>query len=73
MNEKLCIFCQHFSWTAEEMAGQGSDQTGPMMEGGWAECHKGQFKELEAPHDEVDYRRVIMIGQTCPHFEQVKT
>lgn len=70
--EQLCIFCKHFKWTKEEMWGMGSTQTGPMFEGGWAECGKKQFKNLEAPDDEADYRRVILLGTNCKFFEPVR-
>ena len=70
--EKLCIFCKHFNWTAEEMGGMGSTLTGPMMEGGWAECNKGHYKQLERPTDEAEYRAVIIQGQDCKDYEQVK-
>jgi hypothetical protein len=66
--ERLCIFCAHFRWTKEEMWGMGSTMTGPMMEGGWAECAKKRFKDLEAPDDEADFRRVIMQATGCPDY-----
>jgi len=73
--EKLCIFCEHFSGTKEEMWGMGSEYTGPMMEGGWAVCGKGKFGhwgDLEAPDDEADFRRVILRGVDCKEYSQVK-
>lgn len=72
MPEKLCIFCEHFNWSAEEMWGMGSTLTGPMMEGGWAECRKGHYKKLETPKDEAEYRAVILKGQNCKDYKQVK-
>jgi hypothetical protein len=71
MMEKLCIFCKHFRWTKEEMWGMGSEYTGPMFEGGWAECGRRRFANLEMPRDESDYRRVILHGVSCPDFESV--
>lgn len=69
MIEKLCIFCKHFSWEKESIWGMGSTQTGPMMEGGWAECAMRHFQELEAPEDEADFRRVILKGENCDDYE----
>jgi hypothetical protein len=72
--EKLCIFCEHFDWTAEEMWGMGSTMTGPMFDGGWAKCrkgHYGDYGDLEAPKDESDYRRVILRGMECKDYQQV--
>lgn len=43
MSEKLCIFCNHFHWRAEEQCGMGSTMTGPMMTGGDASCRKGHL------------------------------
>jgi hypothetical protein len=75
MIEKLCIFCVHFKWTKEEMWGMGSTMTGPMFDGGWAECakkHFGDLDNLEAPADEDDYRKLILRGQNCKDYKQVK-
>ncbi len=69
--EKLCIFCKHFKWTKESMWGMGSTQTGPMFEGGWAECSEKQFKNLDAPEDEADFRKIILRGEKCPKFSPV--
>ena len=72
MNEKHCLFCNHFTWSEERMWGMGSEYTGPMMEGGWAECAKKHFKNLERPEDEQDFRRIILMGEQCPDYDQVK-
>ena len=45
MAEKLCIFCRHFDWSAEEMYGMGSTMTGPMFEGGFSRCRKGRYDD----------------------------
>ena len=74
MSEKLCIFCKHFNWQTEEMWGMGSTMTGPMFEGGDATCSAGQFKGQwdNRPRDEVQYRRIILRGQSCEHYEEVR-
>ena len=69
--EKLCIFCEHFTWKKEEMWGMGSTYTGPMFDGGWAECAQKQFEHLEAPDDEQDFRRVILKATNCSQYQQV--
>ena len=74
--EKLCLFCTHFRWTAEEMWGMGSELTGPMFEGGWAECEKkhfGQWGSLEKPEDEKDFREVVIKAMNCKDYNQVQT
>ncbi len=72
--EKLCIFCKHFSWTAEEMWGMGSTMTGPMMEGGWAECSKDHYISRDDvafnPTSEAEYRRIILLGENCEDYER---
>lgn len=70
--EKLCIFCVHFRWSKEEMWGMGSTLTGPMFTGGYAECMKGHFENVYPPKDEDDYRKIILRGQSCKDYEQVK-
>ena len=68
--EKLCIFCKHFKWKAEEMWGMGSTMTGPMMEGGDAACSKGHYegKYPIYPEDEEDFRTIILRGQDCQDY-----
>lgn len=78
VSEKLCIFCQHFKWSGEEFIGMGSTQTGPMFGGGGAVCSAGHYgtnwkNRLPTPADEEDYRAIILRGQNCPDYEQVKT
>lgn len=70
--EKLCIFCVHFKWDERYEYGMGSTQTGPLMTGGKAQCSKGHYAEREIPHDEEEYRKVILRGVNCPDYEQVK-
>jgi len=74
--EKLCMFCVHFRWQKEEMWGMGSTLTGPMMEGGDALCDEGHFKGKDIPHyprDEEDFRKIIVVAQTCPDYQQVSS
>ena len=71
LNVRLCIFCQHFSWSKEEMWGMGSTLTGPMMEGGQAKCAKGHIGERdwgETPCDDDDWRRIILTAVKCKDF-----
>ncbi len=71
--EKLCIFCKHFTWTAEEMWGMGSTMTGPMFQGGDAECAKGHHDgDWLFPEDQDEYRKIILRGVDCPDFEALK-
>ena len=71
--EKLCIFCQHFSWSKESMWGMGSTQTGPMFEGGSAACGKGHSDNSWLyPEDEKEYRTIILHAEKCKDYEQVK-
>lgn len=82
MSEKLCIFCKHFNWSAEEMWGMGSTMTGPMFEGGDGCCNKGHFnfdyiahpkKYISTrPKDEEQFRDLILTGENCQDYEQVK-
>lgn len=72
--ERLCLFCKHFTWTAESMWGMGSTLTGPMMEGGWAECakkHFGEYETLAKPETEDEYRAVIIRGRDCKDYDQI--
>lgn len=79
--EKLCIFCEHFSWEKESMWGMGSTMTGPMMDGGQAKCAMGKFPEyrdgddegymLTYPEDESEYRKLILRGQNCDSYSPV--
>lgn len=71
MNEKLCIFCEHFHWSKEEMWGMGSTMTGPMFEGGDATCDKGHMKDTPTPYDEAEYRAIILRGAKRPDYKQV--
>lgn len=72
MSEKLCIFCKHFRWSEESCWGHGSTMTGPMMEGGDATCEAGQYKGEwdDRPSNEEDFRKIILRGQNCPHYER---
>lgn len=58
--KQLCIFCEYFEWSAEEMWGMGSTQTGPMMSGGDAQCYKGHFETKK--RDEYIDRYCGMFG-----------
>jgi hypothetical protein len=83
MAEKLCIFCKNFNWSAEEMWGMGSTMTGPMFEGGDGRCAAGMYEakalkkmgfkddSTTRPHDEQDYRAMILIAQKCDKYEQI--
>jgi hypothetical protein len=68
---RLCIFCEHFSWSAEEMWGMGGEYTGPMFEGGDASCAKKHFGSTY-PKTDAEYREVILHGTECPDFAQVE-
>lgn len=70
---KLCLFCNHFNWSAREMWGMGSTATGPMFDGGSANCGKGHSDETWLyPDDEVEYRKIVIHAETCPDYDQVK-
>ena len=52
----------------------GSTLTGPMMEGGWAECamkHFGEYGSLKKPENEDEYRAVIILGRDCKDYAQI--
>jgi len=70
--EKLCIFCKHFRWSAEEMWKMGSTMTGPMMTGGDANCRKGHGAEWGCPGDEEDFRKIILTAAKCKDYAQVE-
>jgi hypothetical protein len=73
MTEKLCLFCNHFRWSKEEMWGMGSTMTGPMFEGGSATCGKGHADDTWLyPDDEKEYRKIVLHAQTCPDYDQVE-
>lgn len=72
MSEKLCLFCVNFNWSAEEMWGMGSTMTGPMFEGGDAACKKGHGSKWGRPHDESDFREIVLTAEKCQDYEQVK-
>ncbi len=71
MSEKLCIFCQHFTWSKESMWGMGSTMTGPMMGGGDTQCDKGHEEIFHYPEDEEDFRKIILFARKCQDYEQV--
>lgn len=73
MTEKLCLFCQHFSWSKEEMWGMGSEYTGPMFEGGDASCGKGHDWPVSYPGDENDFRLIVIKAQTCADYLEVES
>lgn len=55
------------------MWGMGSTQTGPMFDGGSANCGKGHSDETWLyPDDEVQYRKIVIHAETCPDYDQVK-
>ena len=70
--EKLCMFCNHFSWSKEEMWGMGSTMTGPMFEGGDAACAKGHGSDWDMPNSENDFRKIILTAETCPDYDEAR-
>lgn len=78
--KQLCIFCEHFDWSAEEMWGMGSTQTGPMFEGGDATCAKGHFGGRfdydsnipTRPSDDAEWRKLIFMGAKCKDYSERK-
>ena len=74
--KQLCIFCEHFNWSEEEMWGMGSTQTGPMMSGGDAQCAKGHFESKGSeyidvrPSDDSEWRKLIFRGAKCPDYSE---
>ena len=68
LNMRLCLFCEHFSWSEESMWGMGSTLTGPMMEGGDAVCAKGHYSER--PTDDDAWRKIIVRAVKCPDFSE---
>lgn len=74
--KQLCIFCEHFDWSAEEMWGMGSTQTGPMFSGGDATCAKGHFEAKKGeyidvrPDDAAAWRALIFRGANCLDYKQ---
>jgi hypothetical protein len=74
--KQLCIFCEHFNWSAEEMWGMGSTQTGPMFDGGDASCAKGHFREKRGeyiptrPSDDSEWRQLIFRGANCKDYSE---
>ena len=73
MSERLCIFCTRFRWENETQWGMGSTQTGPLMEGGFAECRAGHKWEISYPQDQDDWRRIIVAAATCQDYDEVTT
>ena len=70
--EKLCVFCEHFSWKKEYQWDTGSTMTGPMMTGGNAQCGKGhKLNGPRRPENEDDWRTTILTAQDCPDYSQV--
>jgi hypothetical protein len=69
LNVRLCLFCEHFSWSSESMWGMGSTLTGPMMEGGHADCAKGVFQSTY-PESDDDWRAIILHGVQCKKFKE---
>lgn len=74
---RLCLFCEHFSWSKEEMWGMGSTLTGPMMDGGQARCAKEHIGEEhgmggygETPSDDDDWRRIILTAVKCKDYAE---
>lgn len=69
--EKLCIFCKKFNWSKEKMWGMGSEETGPMMEGGDATCAASKYagKWDNCPTDEAEFRAIILRGENCGAYE----
>ena len=67
--KQLCIFCEHFDWSEEEMWGMGSTMTGPMMSGGDASCAKEHFG-YERPRDADDWRKLIFHGAKCKDYSE---
>jgi hypothetical protein len=76
--KQLCIFCEHFNWSKEEMWGMGSTQTGPMFEGGDANCAKGHFERKPGeyvptrPSDDSEWRALIFRGAKCRDYSERK-
>ena len=73
--KKLCLFCSHFDFSAEEMWGMGSTMTGPMFGGGDATCAKGHFEKCGEdidvrPTDASEWRKLIFHGAKCKDYQQ---
>ena len=77
MSEKLCVFCKHLDW---DNGGGNEDYPDPAS----LTCNKGhKFTEPDAfmtindgsttyMFDLDDFRRVIVLAQSCPDYDQVK-
>lgn len=50
----------------------GSDQTGPMFEGGDATCNKGHYKDNPFPKDQDEYREIILRANKCRDYDQIE-
>lgn len=70
--KQLCIFCEHFDWSAEEMWGMGSTLTGPMCSGGDATCAKDHFTydDPRRPNDAAEWRALIFKGANCKDYKE---
>lgn len=50
------------------MWGMGGALTGPLFDGGWAQCAAKRIRDLEIPEDEEDFRRIILYAENCDAY-----
>lgn len=65
MNEKLCIFCEHFAWEGVGYV-YYSTLTGGDMTGGTS-CKKLHFYE-ENPKNEGELRAILLRAESCEDY-----
>lgn len=68
VNEKLCLFCEHFAWENICEGGAYSTMTGGETYGG-AMCRKGHYRE-DRPYDEGDLRVILLRAEKCPDYRR---
>ncbi len=65
--EKLCVFCEHFKWSASEST--GCDTCGPTHEHAECKAEVPQF-DYEIPDDSDDFRALILKATNCQHYRR---
>lgn len=66
VNEKLCVFCEHFDFEAIGVGPDYSEATGGDPYGGMT-CKKRHYVD-ERPDDLDDFRAILLKAETCPDY-----
>lgn len=66
MSEKLCVFCRHLNFEADQYGGDYPDPVN-------FHCEKKHWQmDLYCDLNESNFRTLILIAETCPDYKVAK-